>query len=68
MTAGRKYVRQHGRHDDTVIDEMARRVVQVTKLDRIILLRRASSQDTFMESHTQTRTQVLMECLDVQCT
>ena len=63
MTAAREYIRQHGRPDDTVIDEIARRVVQITKQSRIILFGSVGTQDAFVESHTQTRTQVLMKAL-----
>ena len=61
MTVANEYIRQHGRPDDTVIDEVARRVVQVTKPNRNIMFGSVGSQDSFVEFHTQTRTYVLMK-------
>ena len=45
MTAAREYIRQHGRPDDAVIDEIVRRVVQVAEPDRIILFGSAARGD-----------------------
>ena len=50
MTAAREYIRQHGRPDNAVIDEIVRRVVQVAQPDRIILFGSAARGDTGPDS------------------
>ena len=45
MTAAREYIRQHGKPDDSVIDEIVTRVVQVAQPDRGILFGSAARAD-----------------------